>query len=128
MTSAPPAAPTNPSSSCRAPPCTVARDRDPNSSAGGWYHEPARRPRLLRPSARTLDALLHGDVGAVLVLRDPPAPRAVHDRRARARWLRLRSPDGVGDRRHLRGERVSRVAAGRLDRRPLARSQARDLD
>ena len=34
---------------------------------------------------------------------------------------------GLGDRRHLRGIGVSRVAARRLDRGPAARSAARDL-
>ena len=49
------------------------------------------RPRLLRASARPVDALLHRDVGAVLVLRYSAAADPVHDGRARARRLRIRS-------------------------------------
>src|SRR6058998_1300637 len=44
-----------------------------------------QRHAILRPSARIGDAVLHGDVGAVLLLWNPSAPRALHVVRERER-------------------------------------------
>ena len=53
---------------------------------------------------------------------------ALHDRRARAAAaFGFDRTHGVVHRRHLRGDRLPRVAARRLDRRPLARTAPRDL-
>ena len=85
------------------------------------------RSQILRPSPRTVHALLHGDVGAVLVLRPAPAARVVHVGHRNEWRLRVRSNHGVSHRRDLRCVRLPHVAARRLGRRPSAGTATRDL-
>jgi len=91
------------------------------------FRSRAERAHLFRTSGRSLHSLLHRDVGAVLVLRDPPAPRAVHDRRHGAGRIRVRQNDCLIDRWDLRRVRVPRIPARRLDRRQTPWVEARDL-
>ncbi len=76
----------------------------------------AEGPRLLRSSARARHALLHGDVGALQLLRDARVSHPVHGPRAQlrrqARGLRVR---------HVHGERVGAGDLRRHHRRPMAR-------
>ena len=84
------------------------------------------RSRVLRPSARPLDALLHRDVGALQLLRHARAAHPVHDRAASR-------PAASGSTRRrpapIYGLYTSMVymtsAARRLDRRPPDRPAAR---
>ena len=92
------------------------RRRDPVS-------EPGRR--LLRPPARARHALLHGDVGALHVLRHARPARAVPGRRGGERRLRTRRQDRDRDLRPVHGRRVHGRAARRLDRGPADRRAAR---
>src|SRR5438552_270026 len=54
----------------------------------------SRRPVLLRPSAWTLHPLLHGDVGALQLLRNAGAAHLVHDGGSRSGRARLRHCEG----------------------------------
>src|SRR5262249_61903181 len=84
-----------------------------------WYE--VGDAHILRPPARPADALLHGDVGALLVLRHARHPDPLHGGRAGGRRPGLLGCKGRNDLRHLHRDGLPRVAARRLDRRPLPR-------
>ncbi len=87
-----------------------------------------RRPRravVVRPSARTLDAVLHRDVGTVQLLRHAGAPDPLPGGVGAERRIRTDRPEGRGDLRALHRRRLSHGAAGRMDRGPDLRPAAR---
>ena len=86
-----------------------------------------RRQDVVRPPARPLHALLHGDVGAVQLLRDAGPPDPVPGRIGAERRLRPDGQEGGGDLRPLHGGRLPDGAAGRVDRGPDLRAAARGL-
>ena len=67
------------------------------------------------------DALLHGDVGAVQLLRHAVVPRGVHGRRDRGRGPRIRHQEEHAHLRHLHDGRLSAVHPRRLPRRQFSR-------
>ena len=83
--------------------------------------QPRWRPRVFRPSPRTVDAVLHRDVGALQLLRHARPAHPLHDRGARQRRSRLRHREGRRRLRPVYLDGVSADAAWRLARRPVAR-------
>ena len=65
-------------------------------------------PQLLRPSARALDAVLHGDVGALQLLRHARVPDPLHDGAGRRRRAGIRRRACGVDLRHLHRQRLGR--------------------
>ena len=105
------------------------RSEDHERSHRPHWREPRKHLRHFRhrrAPARTPDPLSHGDVGALLLLRAAPSARPLHVGGASEGRLRFRPRRGVGHRRHLRRERLPRVAAGRMGGRPAARTPTRD--
>ena len=91
------------------PPAAAQHDDAPR-------HTSSRRRRIRPSSARPQGHLLHGDVGALQLLRHARPARAVPGPGAR-----LCAGRRAGAVRHLYRARLSDAAAGRLPRRPLPR-------
>src|SRR5438128_1754928 len=76
----------------------------------------------------TVHAVLHRDVGTVLLLWTAAAARSVHVSGAGPGWVWHESRPGLSDRRHLCGQRLPGVFAGWMDSRSPPGIAARNHD
>src|SRR5439155_3164207 len=95
-------------------------------------HRGVRR-RVVRTPPRAVHALLHGDVGAVQLLRDEGVPHLLHDRVADGGWFGVRPQARHAHFRRLYEQRLGGIDRGRTHRRLAARAvqerpRRRDLD